>query len=59
MSRTIKVTGRGKLAVKPDTIRLIITQSAVERTYETAITESADKKGNLSSHLKQIGFDGH
>lgn len=57
MERTIRVTGKGKLAVKPDTIRLIVTQSAVVKTYEGAIMESADKKGNLTGHLKRIGFD--
>jgi len=57
MERTIKVTGKGKISVKPDTIRLIITQTNVENSYEGAIMESADKKGNLNSSLKRLGFD--
>lgn len=56
MDRTIKVTGKGKISVKPDTIRLIITQTNIEKNYEGAILESADKKGNLSSALAKIGF---
>ena len=56
MERTIRVTGKGKISVKPDMIRLRITQEAVERTYEGAILESADKKGNLSDALSKIGF---
>ena len=57
MERTIKVTGKGKISVKPDTIRLIITQTNVEKTYEGAIMESADKKGNLNGALKRLGFE--
>lgn len=56
MSRTIKVTGKGKLTVKPDTIRLIINMSKVESSYENAIKESADKKTELNSELNRLGF---
>ena len=57
MERIIKVTGKGKISVKPGTIRLIITQTNVEKTYEGAIMESADKKGNLNGALKRLGFE--
>lgn len=57
MDRTIKVTGKGKLSIKPDLVRLIITLTHVEKTYEGAIQESADKKGNLLSRLKKLGFE--
>lgn len=56
MERTIRVTGKGKISVKPDMIRLIIVQSSVEKTYEGAILESADKKGNLTEYLTGLGF---
>lgn len=56
MERTIKVTGKGKISVKPDMIRLIITLTNIERTYEGAITESANKKGSLNSALVKLGF---
>lgn len=57
MERTIKVTGKGKIAVKPDTIRLIITQSSTEKDYEKAIKESAEKKESLNDALGKLGFD--
>lgn len=44
MERMIRVTGKGKISVAPDMIRLLITQSSVERSYEGAIRESADRK---------------
>ena len=56
MERTIKVTGKGKISVKPDRIRLYITQQASEKTYEKVIQESADKKRSINEVLKDIGF---
>ena len=57
MERTIKVTGKGKISVKPDTIRLYITQEDTLKEYESAIMESADKKGNLNGILQRLGFE--
>ena len=56
--RTIRVTGKGKLSVKPNTIRLIITQQSVEPDYEGAIRKSADEKNYLSRELQELGFEG-
>lgn len=57
MERTIKVTGKGKISVKPDTIRLTITQTALHPVYEDAIKDSADKKEFLNNELKGLGFE--
>lgn len=57
MERTIKVTGKGKISVKPDTIRLTITQSALYPVYEEAIKDSADKKEFLNNKLQELGFE--
>lgn len=57
MERTIKVTGKGIIKLKPDTIRLIITQSSIEKTYEGAITKSSEEKSNLGEALKKSGFE--
>ena len=57
MERTIKVTGKGKISVKPDTIRLTITQTALYPVYEKAIKDSADKKEFLNNELKGLGFE--
>lgn len=56
MERTIKVTGKGKISVKPDTIRLLITQSDVEKVYEDAIKRSAENKGYLNCEIQKVGF---
>jgi len=54
--RTIRVTGRGKLAVKPDTVRLIITQSEREKAYDDAIEASAQQKKSLTDAIAEHGF---
>lgn len=56
MEKTIKVTGKGKISVKPDTIRLVITQSNIQKEYEKALNESAEMKGKLTESLEKIGF---
>lgn len=56
MERTIRVTGKGKISVTPDTIRLLITQTSVEPTYEGAIHESAERKNELNAALSRLGF---
>lgn len=59
MERTIKVTGKRKISVKPDTIRIIITQSAVQIKYERAIKESSEKKEYLNTKFQTLGFAKH
>lgn len=56
MEKTIRVTGKGKISVTPDTIRLLITQSSVESTYEGAIHESAERKKELNEILVGLNF---
>lgn len=41
MERTIRVTGKGKISVKPDTIRLIMTVEGANKVYDKAVKESA------------------
>ena len=57
MERTIRVTGKGKVAVKPDLIRLMITQEDTLDTYEDAVRESTEMKGMLNKLLEKLGFD--
>lgn len=56
MERTIRVTGKGILSVKPDTIRLRITQEGVRKEYAAAVKESADQKKDLNDALAELGF---
>lgn len=57
MERTIRVTGRGKLSVRPDTTRITITLSEVLMEYEVAVKESTEKKKSLTDELAHLGFE--
>ena len=54
--RTIRVTGKGNIAVKPDMIRLTISQSGLKKDYADAIKDSAEKKAKLTDALTAVGF---
>lgn len=56
MERTIRVTGKGNISISPDMVRIVITQTSVEPTYEMAVKESADEKNSLTSALETLGF---
>ena len=53
MERTIRVTGKGNLSVKPDTVRLIMTMEGMKEEYDASLAESA----NMTEHLKQMFSD--
>lgn len=57
MERTIKVTGKGNISVRPDTTRMRITLSEVFSSYEKTVEESAKKKKGLTKGLGKLGFD--
>ena len=65
MERTIRVTGKGKISVKPDTIRLIMTVEGTNKVYDKAVKESAEKTEKIKDMFENLGFvylgpvDGH
>lgn len=56
MERTIKVTGKGKLSIKPDTIRLIMTVEGLEKEYEDAVRISAAMTEDIKKLFVKRGF---
>ena len=56
MDRTIRVTGRGKIYVKPDLIRLYITLDDTKDSYENALEESTIQFELLKDCFENIGF---
>ncbi len=56
MERTIRVTGKGRVSVTPDRIRLLIKQTNILDTYEKSIKDSAENKEYLNDQLCKIGF---
>ncbi len=57
MERTVKVTGKGKIAVKPDIIRLAIDLKGVEESYEKALQQSARQTEMLRDCFEGLGFE--
>ena len=57
MGRTVKVTGKGKLSLKPDTIRLRIELTDQEKDYEDAIRKSTEHSEVVKKAFEGLGFD--
>ena len=57
MERTIRVTGKGKISVKPDTIRLRISLEDTFREYDDALKHSTDSVEILKDMLEGLGYD--
>lgn len=57
MERTIRVTGKGKLSVKPDTIRLIMTMEGVQEEYDKAVDQSARMTEEIKNLFERLDFD--
>ncbi len=57
MERTIRVTGKGKISVKPDTIRLIMTVEGTNKVYDKVVKESAEKTEKIKDMFENLGFE--
>lgn len=56
MEKTIRVTGKGKLSVKPDSIRLNLKLVGVKETYENTLKLSTEEVEILKNCIESIGF---
>ena len=57
MERTIRVTGKGTISVKPDTIQLNISAEGICREYEEALEQAARITGQLRDSISNAGLD--
>ena len=57
MERIIRVTGKGKISVKPDTIRLELRLTEVLADYGAAVKESASRTEFLREIVEKAGLD--
>ena len=55
--REMKVTGHGRLSVKPDRIRLILNLSDTKKDYEKALQASAELGAKLTELFQGCGFE--
>ena len=57
MERTIKVTGKGNVSIKPDRIRLLMTMKGTMPDYSSAVERSAEQTGQVRESVKSAGLD--
>lgn len=56
MDKTMKITGKGKISVKPDRIRLNITMEESYKEYEVTLSQSSDTTKILKDLFVSFGF---
>ncbi len=54
--RTLRVTGKGRLTLRPDLTRVVVTVSDVCADYAVAMRQSAERTGELRERLSALGF---
>jgi len=57
MERTIRVTGKGQISVKPDMIRLMLTLEDKRETYEETLEQSTVQVEMLKDCFEKLGFE--
>lgn len=57
MERTIRVTGKGKLSVKPDTIRLRINMEGIYPEYAVTLQKSSEIVEILKDLVEKQGYE--
>lgn len=57
MEKIIKVTGKGKISVKPDMIRLMLHLEDMRETYEETLEQSAVQVEMLRDCFERLGFN--
>lgn len=57
MERTIRVTGKGKISVKPDTIRLRLSVEGIYPEYDETLRKSAEVVELLKDLVEQLGYE--
>lgn len=56
MEKTMKITGKGKISVKPDRIRLNMTMKESYKEYEVTLNQSSDTTKILKDLFVSFGF---
>lgn len=56
MDRTLKITGKGKISVKPDRIRLNMIMEESYKEYEVTLSQSSDTTKILKELFVSLGF---
>ena len=55
--RTIRVTGKGNLKIRPDMMRITVTLTETEKEYAKALERSSESTNKLKELLSRFGFE--
>lgn len=55
--RTIRVTGKGEIRVKPDMTRILLSLEGTDRNYTEALRKSSEETEALKTLLTRFGFE--
>ena len=56
--RTVRVTGKGRLKLRPDMTRITITLEKTFREYDETLRKSSESTGQLRELISECGFKG-
>ena len=57
MERTIRVTGKGKISVSPDTIKLNISAEGVFKDYAETVSKASEETSLIKEAISNAGLD--
>lgn len=57
MERTIRVTGKGKLAVKPDLIELTLSIKDIKKEYDELLKRSSSATNEVKELLEKLALN--
>lgn len=56
MERTLRITGTGKLSIKPDLITIFLTIQNLKKDYDELLKTSAKATNEIKNLLEEVGF---
>ena len=56
MEKTMKVTGKGNLALRPDRMQVLMILADINKDYEKTIKQSSEQTEQLRKALEEVGF---
>ena len=58
MERTLRITGTGKLSIKPDLITIFLTIQNLKKDYDELLKTSTKATNEIKNLLEEVGFKG-
>ena len=56
MKKILKVTGKGSISLKPDSVRIFINLTATKRRYDETLAQSVKDANEIKQCIEELGF---